>query len=72
MNLQARKLDLIEYLIQINDEKVINQIERLLDQSKSIPFSQTELISRAKQSNLDYQMGKIKTQEQLESDSTHW
>jgi len=72
MNLQARKLDLIEYLIQINDEKVVNQIERLIVQPKRIPFSQVELISRTNQSKLDYQSGKIKTQEHLEADSRRW
>jgi hypothetical protein len=72
MNLQARKLELIEYLIQVNDEKVINQIENLIDKSNLTPFTKNELISRAKQSELDFQAGKFKTQEQLETDSIHW
>ena len=63
MNLQARKLDLIEYLIQVNDEKVIDQIERLIDKSKRASLSQDELISRAQKSNLDYQTGKFKSQQ---------
>lgn len=72
MNLQARKLDLIEYLIQLDDEKIIHRIESIVDEVKLKPFSQEELISRAKQSNADYQSGKFKTQEQLNTESKLW
>ncbi len=72
MKLQARKLELIEHLLQIKDENIINQIEYLVDQSTLEPFSQEELISRANQSNLDYEAGKFKTKKQLEKNSSHW
>lgn len=72
MSLQARKLNLIEHLINIKDEKTITRIEKVLNKETAQTFTQDEIISRAKQSNLNYQNGQFKTQEQLELDSSHW
>lgn len=72
MNLQARKLNLIEHLINIKDEKTITRIEKVLNKETAQTFTQDEIIFRAKQSNLNYQNGQCKTQEQLELDSNHW
>jgi len=74
MDLQTRKLNAIEYLISIQDEKVLSKIESTIienqKQQKKIrelkPFTQKQLINRAKRSNRDYLAGKVKTQEQLE------
>lgn len=78
MDLQARKLDIIEYLIRLKDEKIFNIIEDLILRSKSgmdIPFrplTKEELIERAKKSNEDYSSGKFIQQKKLEVESNKW
>lgn len=77
MNLQTRKLNLIEYLIGLQDENTLGIIEETINKTKDLsqtfkPFTQEELIKRAKKSNDDYLSGNFKTQEQLEIESKNW
>jgi hypothetical protein len=80
MDLQSRKLNMIKYLIGLQDEEVFSKIESTIMETKKPreivrnlkPFSQREFLSRAKQSNNDYQAGKFKTQQQLEKESESW
>ncbi len=79
MDLQTRKLNVIKYLIGIQDEKVFNKIESSIYESQKHeskrnlkPFTEKQLISRAKQSNKDYKAGNFKTQSQLEKESESW
>jgi len=78
MDLQTRKLNIIEYLIGLTDEKTFTVIEDLIIKSKSVkldtnrPFTKIELIERADKSNRDYVAGKFKDQEQLEIESKNW
>lgn len=80
MDLQTRKLKAIEYLINLQDEKAFSKIESIIIENKNPeeakrdlkPFTQRQLLARAKQSNKDYQAGKFKTQEQLEKESENW
>ena len=80
MDLQTRKLNAIKYLIGLQDEKIFSKIESTINETQKPneisrdlkPFSQRQLLSRAKQSNKDYQTGKFKTQEQLEKESENW
>ena len=74
MDLQTRKLNLIEYLIGLQDVELLEKIEATIFKSKkksnySIkPFSENELIERAKESDNDYISGRYKTQEQLDKE----
>ena len=78
MDLQSRKLNLIEYLIQTTDEKVIQIIEEIIiklkskNQNEFKRFSKEELINRAKKANQDYRNGKYKTQDIAELESQNW
>lgn len=78
MDLQARKLDIIEYLIKLKDEKIFNIIKDLIIRSKSgkdipyRPLTKQELVERAKKSNEDYLSGKFIEQEKLEVESNKW
>ena len=78
MDLQTRKLNVIEYLIGLKDENVIRVFEEIVNESKSTerktntPFTRQDLIERAKKSNSDYLAGKFKDQEQLETESKNW
>lgn len=78
MNLQTRKLNIIEYLISIQDVKVFSKIESTildisqLEKQKIKTFTQKKLIERAKRSNDDYLAGRVKSQSQLEKESENW
>jgi len=78
MDLQTRKLNAIQYLINLRDEKILNEIEATIYSAKTrkatklIPFTGKQLVERAKRSNDDYLSGKFKTQDQLELESENW
>jgi hypothetical protein len=80
MDLQTRKLNAIEYLIGLKDEKIFRKIESSIFEIRKgsktekglKPFTQKQLIERAKQSNLDYKNGNFKTQSELERESLNW
>ncbi len=80
MDMQTRKLKAIEYLVGLQDEKVLKKIESTIvevQKSQAIQrdvkrMTQEQLIERAKRSTSDYLSGKYKTQEQLEQESENW
>ncbi|WP_297984500.1 hypothetical protein [uncultured Chryseobacterium sp.] len=77
MDLQTRKLNLITYLAQMQDENFFEKIENyILRKSKETEelrqFSVEELISRIEISEQDYKNGNFKTQEDLENISANW
>lgn len=78
MDLQTRKLSIIEYLIGIQDETFFAKIEQMIKRTKDDSaqtikaFTQNEIIKRAKQSNIDYAKGNFKTQQELEIESDNW
>ena len=78
MDLQTRKLNAIGYLINLQDEKIFSKIESAIidiqkhDKRNLKPFTQEQIIDRAKQSNNDYLAGRVKTQQQLEIESENW
>jgi len=74
MDLQTRKLNIIQFLLNLQDEKLFSKIESLIlsKESDSKPLTKNELIHRAKKSNEDYLAGKFMTQEELEMKSENW
>jgi hypothetical protein len=80
MDLQTRKLNAIEYLAGLRDEKIFRKIESTITEVQKTqiekrnikPFTQKQLMDRAKKSSQDYLTGKNKTQEQLEKESENW
>lgn len=78
MDLQTRKLNVIEYLIHLQDENEFKKIEETIFKTKNIrekalkPLTKKQLIERANKSNKDYLAGKYKSQEQLEIESQKW
>lgn len=69
MDLQARKLNLIEYLLHITDEKVFDKIESLIKGNEpQDPFTQEEMIARAQKANEDFEAGRVLTTEELEEE----
>lgn len=78
MDLQTRKLNLITYLAQLQDEIFFEKLESYILKrekklhSKLIPFTIEELINRIEKSELDFQNGKFKSQEDLEKIAESW
>ncbi len=75
MNIQARKLTLIETLIHLNDESLINKIEKLVQSKKDAelsPMSSDEFYSRIDKSENAIKKGQVISQKDLEKDSKNW
>jgi hypothetical protein len=78
MDIQTRKLNAIDYLIKLKDERMLTKIEATILELKTSgtkklkPFTRKQLVDRAGKANQDYLHGNIKTQEQIESESANW
>jgi hypothetical protein len=77
MDLQTRKLNLISYLAQLQDEIVIERIEKFIlrkqkEEFDIEPFTVEELIQRIEKSENNFKKGKYKTQEEIEKLSAKW
>lgn len=78
MDLQTRKLNLITYLAQIKDEIFFDKLEnyilkREVERNPDLtPFTVAELIKRIEKSELDFENGNFKSQEDLEKMSANW
>lgn len=78
IDLPTRKLNLIQYLVQSQDEVLLEQLEKMIltkevntntDQSS---LTAEELIARIEKSETDIRNGNYKTQEELEIISANW
>jgi hypothetical protein len=78
MNIQTRKLNIINYLINLDDEKELMRIETEILKSRSSleiiykPLSNDELLLRVKESMEDYKKGNYTAQDDLEDESEKW
>ena len=79
MDLSTRKLNLITYLAQLQDENSFGKIEQYILHNQHLekkadfkPFSIDELESRVKESEQDYASGKFRSQDDLEKTSENW
>lgn len=62
MNIETRKLSLIEYLLQVNDEELLNKVELLFRKatsSKDAPMSLDEFYARNSRSQKEIKEGKL-------------
>lgn len=71
MNIKERKLNLIQSLLTLEDEKSISFLEAYFQFSLE-EMSQQELINRAKKSMEEISASKITSQEDLEAESKLW
>ena len=77
MDLQTRKLNLISYLAQLQDEKFLERIEKYIMNEQETeydikPFTVDELKNRIEKSEKDFKNGNFKTQDELEHLSANW
>lgn len=77
MDLQTRKLNVIEYLIRLQDDNMIQEIENLIFESKIHDknfqqLTENDLLNRARKSNVQYESGEFVDQAELEEESKSW
>lgn len=79
MNIQARKLVLIEEFLQVNDEDLITKLESLIRQEKKIsyernlkPMSLEEFHEMIDQAKSDKDAGRVISHQELIKKTTTW
>ena len=78
MSLQLRKMNLIEYLLGVQDEKVFDKIESTIQKSikdvkpSDIIFTKNDVVERVEFSNKQIKKGHVLTQKELEKQSKNW
>ena len=77
MDLQTRKLNIIKYLLQLQDDSMVKEIESLIYESnihdKNFQqFTESDLLNRAIKSNAQYESGEFIDQDELEKESKNW
>lgn len=76
LNIQERKLNIIEQLIILNDEAVFEQVEELINSSLKRPqlkkLTKEEIEKRAKISDENIEKGEVFSQEDVEKLSQKW
>jgi hypothetical protein len=78
VNLQLRKMNLIEYLLGVQDEKVFAKIESTIHKSMKdvkpadIVFTKQDIVERAEFANKQIKKGHVLTQKELEQQSKNW
>lgn len=78
MDLQTRKLHLISYLAQLQDELFLEKLETYIlkqekeQQAELKQFTVEEFINRIEKSELDFKNGRFKSQEELEKITANW
>jgi hypothetical protein len=76
INIQDRKLSIIEQVIMLDDDKVLKLVEDLINTSLHKPslkkMTKQELVSRAKLADRDIANGDVYSQEDVEKLSQIW
>ncbi|MCF8298573.1 MAG: hypothetical protein K9J13_13580 [Saprospiraceae bacterium] len=79
MNIQAKKLNLIEEFLRIDDERLISKLESLIKQEKKIsydrnlkPMSLTEFHEMIDQAKCDSDAGRVISHQELKKKVKTW
>lgn len=79
MDIQTKKLSLIEQLAMITDESIITRIEKLIQierrrkyESDLKPMSLKEFYAMIEESEEDIRAGRVISQQDLEKESEQW
>ncbi|MEQ1733858.1 MAG: hypothetical protein ABL940_09300 [Bacteroidia bacterium] len=78
MNLQLRKMNLIEFLLGVQDETFFTKIETAIHKSSKtikpydIVFTKADIIERAKFAETQIKKGLTLTQQEVEAQSKDW
>lgn len=71
MNIEARKLELIQNILKINSEELFSKLESILKTQKEYSFSdeQTEML---KMSEKDIEYGNLVSEDELKKIDSEW
>jgi len=79
MDIAVKKVQLIEWLTQLNDKAVLKKVEVLKNQSlkesyeaKLKPLNSKAYKAMLERAELDFRQGKIQTQKDVEKESEGW
>ncbi len=76
LNIQNRKLSIIEQVITLKDDELLKQVEDLINTSLHKPtlkkMTKQELVARAELSDKDIENGDVYSQEDAEKLSQSW
>ena len=71
MNIEARKLELIQNILKINSEELFSKLESILQDQKEYSFSDDQ-IEMLKMSEKDIEYGKLVSEEELRKIDSEW
>ena len=80
MDIQSVKLNLLEWLAQVEDKNILTKLKKYRDEievaqyEKELkqPFTVRELFSRTKKSEEDFKKGRVKTLNEVVKASKNW
>lgn len=79
MNIAAKKVEIIEWLVQLQDEQMISEVEKLKNQSikemyeaRLKPMSANAYKLMLEEAEEDYKKGHVIDQSRLEKESESW
>jgi len=78
MNIQVKKLELIEWIAQMSDENIINKMNKIREtyltftKEKVKPMSLEEFYASIDKAEKDIKSGKIYSQQEAEKESENW
>lgn len=78
MNIQVKKLELIEWIAQMSDENIINKMNKIREayltftKEKVKPMSLEEFYACIDKAEKDIKSGKIYSQQEAEKESENW
>ena len=72
MDIQTKKLSLINRIIQHQDETILDKIALMFEKEKLPTLSEKDIISRSEKAAKDYKEGKLFTTEELLKISESW
>ena len=78
MNIQVKKLELIEWIAQMSDENIINKMNKIREtyltftKEKVKPMSLEEFYASIDKAETDIKSGKIYSQQEAEKESENW
>lgn len=79
MNIAVKKVEIIEWLVQLKDEQLLDKVEKLKKQSikeayesRLRPMSAKAYKAMLEQAENDFKQGRVISQERLEKESETW
>ncbi|MGJ3234424.1 hypothetical protein [Marivirga sp.] len=72
MDIQTKKLSLINRIIQHKDESILDKIALIFEEEKLQDLTEEDIIQRSEKAEKDYKEGKIFTTEELLKISESW